>query len=265
MKKPLLLAALTPTLALAGPYAASGIPSSSTGFVGWATGVSNLTRGLQNIADPSGPYASVGSAADAIGPVFGAENGTGSLSVVSLGDGGLITLTFAQAIRNGAGDDFAVFENGFASGGGVYAELGFVEVSSNGTDFFRFDAVSLTQTATQIGGFGTLDPTNVHNLAGGFASGQGAGFDLGELVGRSPLLDVDNVGFVRVVDVVGSLNPLYARYDSRGNAINDPYATPFASGGFDLDGVGVINAVPEPASFAALAFGALAFLRHRRR
>ena len=261
MKRILILAALAPTLALAGPYAASGIPSSSTGFVGWATGVSDLTRGLQNIANPTGPYASVGSAADALGPVAGAPGG--SSGVVSLGDGGSITLTFAQAIRNGAGDDFAVFENGFASGGGVFAELGFVEVSSNGTDFFRFDAVSLTQTATQIGGFGTLDPTNVHNLAGGFASGQGAGFDLGDLVGRSPLLDVDNVGYVRVVDVVGSLNPLYARYDSRGNKINDPYATPFASGGFDLDGVGVINAVPEPTSFAAL--GLLAFLRRRRR
>lgn len=262
MRRLALLAALAPSAALAGPYDATGIASSSAGFVGWATGVSNLTRGLQNIANPTGPYATVGAAADALGPVAGAPGG--SSGVVSLGDGGLITLTFAQAIRNGAGPDFAVFENSFASGGGVFAELGFVEVSSNGTDFFRFDSVSLTQTTTQVGGFGITDPTNVHNLAGQFVSGQGTGFDLGELAGRSPLLDVNNVGYVRVVDVVGSIDPLYARRDSLGSIVNDPYSTPFASGGFDLDGVGVINPVPEPASFAALGLGTLALLRRRR-
>ena len=29
--------------------------------------------------------------------------------------------------------------------------------------------------------------------------------------------------------------------DSKGNVINEPYPTAFASGGFDLDGVGVVN------------------------
>jgi hypothetical protein len=46
---------------------------------------------------------------------------------------------------------------------------------------------------------------------------------------------------VRIVDVVGSIDPAYARYDSQGNAINDLFPTPFNSGGFDLDAVGVIH------------------------
>jgi hypothetical protein len=41
--------------------------------------------------------------------------------------------------------------------------------------------------------------------------------------------------------VVGSLDDRYATYDVLGNKINDPFPTPFASGGFDLDAVGVIN------------------------
>lgn len=37
---------------------------------------------------------------------------------------------------------------------------------------------------------------------------------------------------------MGSIN---ASYKSYGNKINDPYSTPFASSGLDLDAVGVIN------------------------
>lgn len=238
-------------------FAATGISASDPSFVGWATGVSNLTRGPMNIANPSLGLASFGSASDAIGAPTGS-------SVVSLGDGGSITVTFAQPITNGAGADFAVFENGFLSSGLVFAELGFVEVSSNGTDFFRFAATSLTQTTSQIGAFGTLDPTKIHNLAGQFAANQGTPFDLNELSGVSPLLDVNAVSFVRVVDVVGSLNDAYASYDSLGNKINDPWSTPFASSGFDLDAVGVIHAVPEPASLLMLGMGAAALMRRRR-
>lgn len=237
-------------------FAATGISASDPSFVGWATGVSNLTRGPMNIANPSLGLASFGSASDALGAPDG--------SVVSLGDGGLITLTFDKPITNGAGADFAVFENGFLSSGLVFAELGFVEVSSNGTDFFRFAATSLTQTTSQVGAFGTLDPTKIHNLAGQFVANQGTPFDLDELKSTSPLLDVNAVSFVRVVDVVGSLNDAYASYDSLGNKINDPWSTPFASSGFDLDAVGVIHAVPEPASLLMLGMGAAALMRRRR-
>ncbi len=236
-------------------YASTGLLATSTSIVGWATGVSNLTRGPANVANPGGGNATYGTADAALG----AANG----SIVSLGDGGSITLTFDKAIRNGKGTDFAVFENGFSTGANaVFAELAFVEVSSDGLNFFRFNAVSNTQTTTQIGGFGSLDPRNVHNLAGQFVSGQGSEFDLQDMTGIAGL-DVNSVTHVRMIDVVGSIDPRYGTRDSQGRLINDPYSTPFASGGFDLDAVGVVNAVPEPGTFVVLGLGAA--LLHRRR
>jgi hypothetical protein len=244
--------------AVAGPYTEPGVAASSPQIAGWATGLDSLVRGPQDIASPGGPLASFGSGPASLGPADG--------SAVSLGDGGSVTLTFAQPIRDGAGADFAVFENGFAFGNSVFAELGFVEVSSNGTDFFRFPAVSLTQTATQLGAFGGIDPTDVFNLAGKHA-GQGTPFDLAALAGVSALLDVNSVTHVRVIDVVGRITPVgtyLPSVDSLGNTINDPYPTAFASGGFDLEAVGVINFVPGPGVAVLMGIGALAGLRRRR-
>jgi len=151
----------------------------------------------------------------------------------------------------------------------VFLELAFVEVSSNGNDFIRFPAVSLTQTTTQVGSFGALDPTNLDNLAGKYRGGFGTPFDLAQVAGLSPLVDVDHIHFVRILDDVGSINPVLGRQDSLGNLVNDPYPTVFASGGFDLDGVAVMNRVPEPGSLALMTTG-LAIVawrlgkRHRR-
>ena len=246
--------------AAAGPYAAHGPSTANTSFAGWATTATSLVRGPMDIANPAGGFASVGTAASALG----ARDG----SVVSLGDGGSITLGFANPIRNGAGADFAVFENGFAISGTpyIFAELAAVEVSSNGKDFFRFPSVSLTPTDVQLGAFDGLDPTDVHNLAGQFGGGEGTGFDLQDLGGLSSSLDADRATAVRLVDVVGRVDPRYGTRDSLGNLINDPYSTPFASGGFDLDAVGVIYAapVPEPGTLAALALGVLVVRRRRR-
>lgn len=231
----------------AGQPGSTAIAAGDPRFIEWASSIASITRGPQNITNPSLGLASFGSPANALGP----SNST----VVSLGDGGQITLGFAQPIRNGAGPDFAVFENGFISGSLAFLELGFVEVSSDGADFFRFPAVSATQTATQVGSFGLLDATNLDNLAGKYVAGFGTPFDLDQLAGISPLLDVNNVSFVRIVDVVGSIDPLYATHDSMGAVVNDPWPTASASSGFDLDAVGVINAVPEPAGWALAAIG----------
>lgn len=244
----LLLAALVTGPAVAGPYTVTGIAASDSRFVAWANGASDLTRGPQNISASGSPLASFGTASAALGM---ANNG-----VVSLGDGGSITLTFANLITNGAGADFAVFENGFGAGSGLFAELGHVEVSSDGVNFVRFPSVSLTQTNTQVGGFGSIDPTDINNLAGRHPALFGTPFDLAELIGLSALLDVNRVTHVRIVDVVGSINPAFGTRDSQGRLINDPFTTPFASGGFDLDAVGVINqTVPEPISMALVGAG----------
>ena len=231
----------------AGPYApAAGEPNSTAihmddpNLAVWAVAV-GVERGYVDISEPSMGCASFGDPANAIGKADG-----NSFDVVSLGDGGVATVSFEYPIANGAGYDFAVFENGFSD---TFLEIGFVEVSSDGEHFFRFDAVSLTQTATQVGGFGTLDTTDLHNFAGKYRQGYGTPFDLEELADVNSLLDVNRITHVRIVDVVGCIQDEYAEYDSLGNKINDPWPTPFPTGGFDLDAVGVIHEKTLPADF----------------
>lgn len=234
-----------------------GIAKASPLFTEWASSVDSFTRGPQDITNPTGPLATYGTPGNALGAIGPKD----AARVVSLGDGGQITLGFAQPIANGPGVDFAVFENGFLTGstgsGLAFLELGFVDVSSDGVHFFRFPSVSLTQTTTQVGSFDSLDARNLHDLAGKYIGGYGTGFDLSELASVSPLLDINNVTEVRITDVVGSIDPRYGTHDSLGNLVNDPFKTSFASGGFDLNGVGVINlrSVPEPAGWMLLATG----------
>ena len=223
----------------AGPYAppagqinSTAIHRDSIIFTEWASGCS-IVRGNQDINDGSLGLTSVGT--DLSATEKSGENG-----VVSLGDGGIATLTFNSFITNGDGADFAVFENSFSDD---FLELAFVEVSSDGVNFYRFESVSLTNTEVQTEGFGATDATNIYNLAGKYRAQYGTPFDLEELSGISGL-DVNAISHIRIVDVIGSINSSYASYDSQGNIINDPWPTPFASGGFDLDAIGVINSTP---------------------
>ncbi len=213
----------------AGQQGSTAIAASSSQFVAWAT-AATVVRGPQNITNPNGPLANIGSAELATG----AADGSG---IVSLGDGGNAILTFAQPIANGAGFDFAVFENSFSD---TFLELAFVEVSSDGVNFFRFPAHSETQTTTQVDGFGNIDCRYINNLAGKYRANFGTPFDLSDIP-DNPLLNKDRITHVKVIDVVGTIDPQYATRDSFGNIVNDPYPTPFGSGGFDLDAVGVIN------------------------
>jgi hypothetical protein len=252
--------------ALAGPYApaagqmgSTAIPYDFHDIVAWATGVHELLRGPSDISDPDSPLTSWGAGADALGI---ADAYVDSFPVVSLGDGGRITLTFPQPITNGPGADFAVFENAIHDS---FLELAFVEVSSDGSHFTRFPAVSLTPTDSQTDPFGLLDTTDLHNLAGKYRRGYGTPFDLGALL-PSPTLNVNAITHVRIIDVVGSIDPLYATYDSEGHMVNDPWPTNFETGGFDLDAVAVLHLIPEPGSAILLLTGAggMAALRRRR-
>ncbi|MBN2023365.1 MAG: PEP-CTERM sorting domain-containing protein [Pirellulales bacterium] len=234
-------------------------------FVGWATGYVDYLPSPDVDASWQTPQR-------ALGPVTG-----DNLDIVSLGDltaeqiasgvaPGRITLTFAAPITNGPGADFAVFENSSIWEGATFAELAYVEVSSNGQDFARFASVSLT--AETVWQYGTIDATDVFNLAGkhanAFGESMGTPFDLASLAG-DPLvaagkLDLGAIGFVRLVDVPGTGD----FHDSLGNPIHDPWWTR-GSGGFDLEAVGVLHAVPEPGGVALLAALLLAAFAARRR
>jgi len=211
-----------------GYFGTTAIHKDSSCFKSWAASC-KVQRGSVDISDNPDSLASYGNDEAACGVP---DN-----MVVSLGDGGIATLRFNPPISNGTGFDFAIFENSFNDN---FLELAFVEVSSDSINYHRFHAISLTQTSQQTGAFDTLDTRQLHNLAGKYRSGYGTPFDLEELRGACAL-NVKAISHMRIIDVVGSINPDYGTKDSQGNYINDPWPTPFNSCGFDLDAVGVIH------------------------
>ncbi len=236
-------------------------------FRGWATAVVSY----EPAPGVAAPWADPNKA---LGPATGEP-----LDIVSLGDlnrelisqgtaPGRITLSFDEPIRQGKGYDFVVFENGFISAatyntgsveGQMFTELGYVEVSSNGIDFVRFPAVSLTPAPT--GSYGTVEISNLYNLAGKHPNAggicTGTPFDLQEIAGDpdvlSGLVDINNIRYVRIVDIPGSgdfYDRASAHPDPAGETGGDRYPhnhpiydawVTFGSGGFDLEAVGVLR------------------------
>ncbi len=226
---------------------------------------------------------------------LGKATSSDTSDVLVLGDGGSIILGFDRAIRNGAGYDFCVFENALND---TFLELAFVEVSTDGSHFVRFPNFYLgTKPVGSDGdvGGGVNDPTLIYNLGSKYRIGYGSGYDLQELadvysyildhydfdtktaksssmfsteymrdfLNNYNYLDLDNVNYVRIADIVGDGKTL----DSGGNPIYDAYPTS-GTPGFDLSGVGVLNEVPEAAQcafIAALSAFAFALLRKRKR
>ncbi|MFZ4399609.1 MAG: T9SS type A sorting domain-containing protein [Bacteroidales bacterium] len=208
----------------------------SSVFIDWAN-TCKITRGYVNISDtttedPAYPGTNKASFGDSSAAIGIADNNT-----VSLGDAGTAVLEFNHPLSNGPGFDFAVFENSFDD---IFLELAFVEASSDGTHFVRFPSVSLTQTSSQIQGFGVLDATKIHNLAGKYKVFYGTPFDLSDLQDSSGI-NLNHITHIRIVDVIGSISEPFISYDSKGHSINDPFPTPFWTAGFDLDAVGVIH------------------------
>lgn len=235
-------------------------------FRGWATEVISYLPA-------TGVMPEWADASKALGPATG-----DSWDIVSLGDldagqigvarPGEITVAFTEPIVERGGYEFAVFENGIVSGyttgggsvtGQIYGELAFVEVSSDGVNFVRFAGVSLTPEA--VGPYGTIEVSDVYNLAGKHANSggncTGTAFDLAELARReevvSGVVDINDIRYVRIVDIPGGgayedmavehvdagTWPAWSRYGDN-NAIFDAWLT-WGSGGFDLEAVGVLR------------------------
>lgn len=232
----------------AGVAGSTAISKTSSLFSAWATSC-QLQRGLQQIGNASFGFASLGDASSAVGSPDG--------DVVSLGDSGIAVLTFARPIVNGPGPDFAVFENGFTNTANTeeaFLELAFVEVSSDGVNYFRFPATSNTQDTAQLSPSASpsyINARQINNLAGKYIANWGTPFDLNELAG-TPGLDVNAITHVRLVDVIGSIGAS-GTSDASGHKINDPFPSPFPGSGFDLDAVGVIHAMPAGVGNATLA------------
>lgn len=305
-----------------GPAGQGVTPTATNGnyvnpiFKGWATRVIEYTP-----SDNVGTYGqngignngsqTFGTPSKTLGPVTG-----DNFDIVSLGDmhtaeinswknhsatnlpggvtgPGTLTLAFDIPITNGAGADFAAFENGFVSnyntGGGsvsgqMFAELGFVEVSTDGVNFVRFPSTYLNYpNASQTGkkdnsidlnGDGKLDSTayltqevsNIHNLVGKHANAYGISwgtpFDLSDLMTDPLVLDgtvnLNLINYVRIVDIPGD----GTFKDSLGNSIYDAWVT-WGSGGLDFEALGVIHQLPEPMSGVLMLTGTLAGLIRR--
>ena len=205
---------------------------------------------------------------------------TDTYGFIGINAPGSVTFYYETGIYNGTGADLAVRENGFASGPapGFFAELAFVEVSSNGIDFARFPSISFNTTRVSTAGtFQLYDMTNVYNLAGKHSPGLATPFDFDDLLTDSMVLggtvNLANIKYVRLVDVVG--NPessgTAGALDSLGNRILDNWTT-YDSGGFDISivgglpqAVGILNAVPEPSVALLLGSAILPLMRRTRR
>ncbi len=214
-------------------------------IVGWAE-EPLIERGYENIANPvqattAGSALAAGQKADGI--------------TISLGDSGIATYHFVTPLTDKPGYDIAVYENGFYSPAdlGYFLEFAFVEISSNGTDFFQFPSIAVRDTAQQIASYGVTDPTQYDGLAGKYTTGYGVPFDFSVLDTVSEL-DLTHIVSVRIVDVVGSVLPLHAQRASNGWMVNDPYPTEFAAGGFDLDALAILDQravnVPKPTALS---------------
>ncbi|MFC1677945.1 hypothetical protein ACFL3G_12910 [Planctomycetota bacterium] len=275
------------TVVAAGPYTEGGIsgyigddlrhadPVDSDAvtnpiFRGWATGV-------QSYVPTPDVWPMWMDSSCALGPATGDHFdivSLGDLSQSQIGQGldpGQITLSFSVPIFDGKGYDFVVFENGLiAEGdvgesgtieGGLFAELGYVEVSSDNVYFACFPTVSLTGLPGGPYMYLSVDISDIYNFAGKHPNSYGicigTGFDLSEIANDpnvvAGFVDTNNINYIRIVDVPGSGDyqdravefvdanswPEYFNYDSN-HVVYDSWLT-YESSGFDLEAIGIVH------------------------
>ncbi len=160
------------------------------------------------------------------GPPVGAGDVEGGLDVISLGVGGEIVVSVEpNAIVDGPGVDFVVFENAFFAGGNpesVAADLGEVSVSEDGVNWMTYPCTATAYPYGACAGWHPVfsSPTNSISPIDPKVCG-GDAYDLADL-------GVKRARFVRVRDKSGQTCPQTPRKPN--------------NYGFDLDAVAVVNA-----------------------
>ena len=201
-------------------------------------------------------YSGTGDRTKIIGGPHGCGMSCGCTNdILTLGNGGMVTVGFNVVIVNGVGYDFIIFENPFLvteNTDEVFAELVYVEVSSDNVSFARFPSISTT--AAPVGNKG-ININNVTNLGGvhpvlahvlendldPFNPDEAGGdpFDLDDLLNdplvQNGLVNLDNINYIRLIDIPGD----GSCFDSRGHPIYDP-TEPLIDGA-DIDAISIIN------------------------
>jgi len=178
-----------------------------------------------------------------LGPPRGGGEFAGSLDVLSLGDGGSITLEFTDnLVTNGPGPDLIVFENAFyvsQSPQNTFNEVAFVEVSQDGVNFVRFPNDYNPE------GEPIHDPLNWSGFAGVYPclSNTNNGIDPTDpTVSGGDFFDLEDLGLdtIRFIRIVDTNEPPDAETDDDGDEIYDQGWGGGNSAGFDLDAVAAV-------------------------
>ena len=171
------------------------------------------------------------------GPPVGGGTDHGSTDVVSLGSGGSIVVSFApNAIVDGPGPDFIVFENAFWIGGNandIYAEPGEVSVSDDGTTWTPFPCTPVVDPAAS-------DGTGVAPPYGSCAGWQVVYSAPGS--GISPVDPGAAGGLALDLADVGVTHARYVKIVDKTHEACPETGTKPNKNGFDLDAISIVNA-----------------------
>ena len=162
-----------------------------------------------------------------LGPPIGGGDEEGSLDVLSLGNGGEIVLSFEpNAIVDGPGTDFLVFENPFLIGGNAMnptAQPGEVSVSDDGETWKTYPCTATAFPYGACAGWHTVksNPENGISPVDPAVAG-GDPFDLKDV-------GLTTARFVRIRDKSTDACP--------------PNPNKVTTNGFDLDAISIVNAM----------------------
>jgi hypothetical protein len=161
-----------------------------------------------------------------MGPPVGGGATQGGLDVVSLGNAGEIVVSFEpNAIVDGPGVDFLVFENAFYAAGDMtqpFAELGEISVSDDGTTWTTFPCTATAYPYGTCAGWHAVysNPTNGISPIDPAVAG-GDPFDLAD---------------------IGVARARYVRVRDRTHETCTSGSNRLTTNGFDLDAMAIVNA-----------------------